>query len=208
MGAVRSVDFYLGVGSRYSYLASTQLERIEREQGCRFAWKPIASGLLLDRRGSNPFRQQPVSGQYDWAYREYDAKCWAAHYGVPFQEPVPFAVDPMLPALACIAAGAQGALVACCRLLMTMIFVDQCVIDDVAIAQLPARLDIDPGAFAAALAAPRTQAAHEALLEDACANGVFGVPTFIVGNHAFWGNDRLVLLEACLAGTPMPPRPR
>jgi len=30
------------------------------------------------------------------------------------------------------------------------------------------------------------------------------VPTFVVGDRLFWGNDRLVLLEAALAGTPMP----
>ena len=82
------VDFYLGLGSRYSYLAASQVDRIEKTHGCRFVWKPIASGALMDRRGGNPFRGEPLSGQYDWGYREYDAKCWAAYYGIPFREPV------------------------------------------------------------------------------------------------------------------------
>lgn len=207
MDAPRSVDFYLGLGSRYSYLAATQIARIERERGCRFVWKPIASGTLLDRRGSNPFREQSGSGQYDWAYREYDAKCWAAHYGVPFEEPKPFQVDPAIPALASLAADAQGALIACCRQLMMMIFVERRAIDDVAIGELPGRLGIDPKTFADSLAAPQTHAAHEELIEDARAHGVFGVPTFVVDDRLFWGNDRLVLLEAALAGTPMPARP-
>ncbi len=64
MDAARSIDFYLGLGSRYSYLAATQIARIERERGCRFAWKPIPSGVPRDRRGSNPFRQAPVPGPY------------------------------------------------------------------------------------------------------------------------------------------------
>lgn len=207
MDAPRSVDFYLGLGSRYSYLAATQIARIERERGCRFVWKPIASGTLLDRRGSNPFRERSGSGQYDWAYREYDAKCWAAHYGVPFEEPKPFQVDPAIPALASLAADAQGALVACCRQLMMMIFVERRAIDDVAIGELPGRLGIDPKAFADALAAPHTSAAHEELIEEAHARGVFGVPTFVVDDRLFWGNDRLVLLEAARAGTPMPAHP-
>ena len=42
----------------------------------------------MDRRGGNPFRGEPLSGQYDWGYREYDAKCWADYYGIPFREPV------------------------------------------------------------------------------------------------------------------------
>jgi 2-hydroxychromene-2-carboxylate isomerase len=160
---------------------------------------------LLDRRGSNPFRQEPVSGQYDSAWREYDAKCWAAHYGVPFMEPKPFRVAPEVPALASLAAEAQGALVACCRQLLMMIFVENREIDDAAIGELPARLGIDPKAFAESLAAPQTRAVHEALIEEARARGVFGVPTFGADDRLFWGNDRLVLLEAALAGTPLPP---
>ena len=46
-----TVDFYLGLGSRYSYLAASQIDRLEAHYGCRFAWKPIASGALIDRRG-------------------------------------------------------------------------------------------------------------------------------------------------------------
>lgn len=204
MDAAKSIDFYLGIGSRYSYLAATQIARIERDRSCRFVWKPIASGVLLDRRGGNPFRQEAASGQYDWAYREYDAKCWAAHYGVPFEEPKPFRVDPALPAIACQAAEAQGALVACCRQLMMMIFVERREIDDAAIGELPGRLGIDARAFADSLEAPQSHIAHEALIEEARARGVFGVPTFVVDDRLFWGNDRLVLLEAALAGTPMP----
>ena len=135
-----AIDFYLGLGSRYSYLAASQLERIEAKYGCRFVWKPIASGALMDRRGGNPFRGQPLSGQYDWGYREYDAKCWAQYYGIPFREPVAFRVDPDRLALACLAADGQGALLPCCRLLQRLIFVEGMAIDDSALLSLPGRL--------------------------------------------------------------------
>jgi len=35
MSAKHLVDFYYAIGSRYSYLASTQIARLERETGCR-----------------------------------------------------------------------------------------------------------------------------------------------------------------------------
>ena len=192
------IDFYLGLGSRYSYLAASQLERIEATYGCRFVWKPIASGALMDRRGGNPFRGQPLSGQYDWGYREYDAKCWARYYGVPFREPVAFRVDPDRLALACLAADGQGALVPCCRLLQQLIFVDGVVIDDGVMAGLAGRLELDKVAFQRDLAAPATRTRHDALLTEAAERGAFGVPTFFLGQQMFWGNDRLVLLEAAL----------
>ncbi len=197
---MRTVDFYFGLGSRYSYLAASQVERIEKTYGCRFVWKPIASGALMDRRGGNPFRGEPLSGQYDWRYREYDAKCWAAYYGIPFREPVAFRVDPDVLAVACLAADAQGALVPCCRLLQRLIFVDGVVIDDAAIAGLASHLGLDEVAFRRDLVAPETRARHDALLDEASKRGAFGVPTFFFGQQMFWGNDRLVLLEAALSG--------
>jgi len=192
-----SVDFYLGLGSRYSYLAASQIDRIEARQGCRFAWKPIASGALIDRRGANPFRLPPV-GQYDPGYREADAAAWSALYGIPFHEPVPFAVEPEMPALACLAADRQAALVPCCRLLFRLIFAEGATIDAAAIAALPARLGLDEAVFRQALEAPETRARHEALIDEAEARGAFGVPTFFLGERMFWGNDRLPLLEAAL----------
>jgi 2-hydroxychromene-2-carboxylate isomerase len=199
MPGASTVDFYLGLGSRYSYLAASQVDRIEKTHGCRFVWKPIASGALMDRRGGNPFRGEPLSGQYDWGYREYDAKCWANYYGIPFREPLTFRVDPDRLALACLAADGQDALVTCCRLLHKLIFVDGVAIDDEAISGLPKHLGLDEQAFRRDLAAAQTRTRHEGLLEEARARGAFGVPTFFLGDRMFWGNDRLVLLEAALA---------
>lgn len=200
-----AVDFYLGLGSRYSYLAASQVERIEKAHGCRFVWKPIASGALMDRRGGNPFRGEPLSGQYDWGYREYDARCWADYYGIPFREPVGFRVDPDDLALTCLAADGQGALVPCCRLLQRLIFVDGVAIDGDVIAGLPALLGLDPAAFRRDLEKARPR--HEALLDEARRRGAFGVPTFFLGKQMFWGNDRLLLLEAALSGVPLPSAP-
>ena len=199
MPGASTVDFYLGLGSRYSYLAASQVERIEKTHDCHFVWKPIASGALMDRRGGNPFRGEPLSGQYDWGYREYDAKCWADYYGIPFREPVAFRVDPDRLALACLAADGQGALVACCRLLQQLIFVDGVAIGDEAISELPKHLGLDEQAFRRDLAASQTRTRHEDLLDEARARGAFGVPTFFLDKRMFWGNDRVVLLEAALA---------
>lgn len=204
MTAPVSVDFYLGLGSRYSYLAASQVERIEATHDCRFVWKPIGSGALMDRRGANPFRGAPSSGQYDWGYRAYDAKGWASLYGIPFREPAEFAVEPVVPALACLAADKQGALVRCCRLLFQMIFVEGATVDSAAIAALPARLGLDARSFSRDLEARQTRELHDAQVDVAGRRGAFGVPTFFLGERMFWGNDRLPLLEAALGGADLP----
>jgi 2-hydroxychromene-2-carboxylate isomerase len=201
---VTAVDFYLGLGSRYSYLAASQIDRLEAQYGCRFAWKPIASGALIDRRGDNPFRREEGVGQYDRTYREYDARAWAAHYGIPFREPAAFRVAADVPALACLAAEKQSALVPCCRLLFSMIFVEGVVIDAVAIASLPVRLGLDTGSFRRDIESAETRSRHETLVDEAERRGAFGVPTFFLDGRMFWGNDRLPLLEAALGGADLP----
>ncbi|HYQ84303.1 MAG TPA: hypothetical protein VEP28_09920, partial [Rubrobacter sp.] len=83
MSARKTVRFYYSVGSRYSYLASTQMAKLERETGCEVVWRPLYSVDLYGLRGASPFEGEPVSGQYDWDYRRRDAERWADHYGVP-----------------------------------------------------------------------------------------------------------------------------
>lgn len=66
---MRTVDFYYSIGSRYSYLAATQLIALEQETGCHIQWHPINSVRLIAQRGINPFQGEPISGQYEWSYR-------------------------------------------------------------------------------------------------------------------------------------------
>ena len=119
-----AVDFYYGLGSRYSYLASTQIARLEAETGCRVRWRPLYSGDLFAARGADPFQGRPVSGQYDWAWRRFDAECWADYYGVPFREPADVRLEPRRLALAATAAGRLGALERFSRRLFEAVFAD------------------------------------------------------------------------------------
>lgn len=42
--------------------------------------------------------------------------------------------------------------------------------------------------------------AHQANTEAAIAQGVFGVPTFVIGEELFWGQDRLDFVARALEG--------
>ncbi len=190
-----TVDFYYGLGSRYSYLASSQLDRIATETGCRFEWHPLKSGALQKLRGGSPFHGAPVSGQYEWPYRQRDAEAWAAYYGVPYREPVDFRVDPAYLAVAASAAKRLGAVEAYSKRLFQAIFVEGRVVAETDMTGFAAEVGLDAAAFRAQLDDPATAALHEAALQAAHRRGAFGVPTFFLGAQMFWGNDRLVLLE-------------
>ena len=195
-----AVDFYFGPGSRYSYLASTQLARIERETGYRFRWLPLQSNLLISagHKGRDPFKGG--TGQYDWDYRKQDAAAWARHYGVEYLEPVGrLDFDPRMAALACLAGERQGAVESFSRAVMSLVFItpgERLVQEDFERAADAGGLDV--GRFRNDLASESLGHDLEARVAEAGGRGTFGVPTFFLGDRMFWGNDRLVLLEAAL----------
>lgn len=196
-----TVDFIYGLGSRYSYLASTQIGRIARETGATFRWQPLSSHALLDRRSDNPFTAD-AQGQYDWDYRKRDAEAWARYYHIPFNEPTGrLTYEPMLPALAALAASWQGRGEAMSHLLFRLIFVDdRTSFGRNEIIEEAGTLGLDLARFESDLDSSKLAQEHEQRIFEVESGGVFGVPTFLYGDEIYWGNDRLVLLEAALKG--------
>lgn len=198
------VDFIFGLDSRYSYLAATQIARIEAEAGVEFRWRPISSLSLMERRVDNPF-QEGAGGQYDWGYRRRDAEAWAAFYRVPFRDPVGrLAADRLLPALAALAAGRQELVVPMSQRLFRLGFVDDIATfgrEEIMAEAQAEGLDMDR--FQSDLDDPALLDEHDADVARAVDQGVFGMPTFLLEDgRMFWGNDRLILLEAALRGWP------
>jgi 2-hydroxychromene-2-carboxylate isomerase len=195
---VTSIDFYYSIGSRYSYLAATQIAALERDTGCRLEWHPLDSRALISRRSHDPFDGPPVSGQYDWAYRELDAKRWAAFYGVPFIEPrgrVSF--DSEVLALAAVAAKRLGHVQDYSRELFAAMFAEPTVtrIDGAECIRRAQRCSMAESQFQTELDNPATADELSETLDTVHRLGIFGVPTFVAGTELFWGNDRLVLLR-------------
>ena len=196
---MQEVEFFFGLGSRYSYLAFTQIVRIETSYSCKFNLQPIGSEELLHLRGVSPFQGAPVSGQYEWDYRRRDAAAWAEYYRIPFVEPKPLPKDHRLMARACYAADMQAALHPYCEAMFQAVFVSNENIDEKTCAAIASRIKLDACQFVEAMG---SSAVNERVSASACRafeRGAFGVPTFFVGDRMFWGNDRLVLLEHYLA---------
>ncbi len=192
----KNIDFYYSIGSRYSYLASTQIDALKADTGCQIVWHPINSVRLISQRENNPFASKPF-GQYEWNYRELDAQRWAKLYGVPYLEPrgrVQF--DSELLARACVAAKHFGKVVEYSHLLFAAMFQDSLSkIDDRECIDRAQICGISTKDFQAALEAQATVNELNETIDRAINAGVFGVPTFIVNGELFWGNDRLILLR-------------
>ncbi|MEM7426928.1 MAG: 2-hydroxychromene-2-carboxylate isomerase [Pseudomonadota bacterium] len=196
-----TVPFIFGLGSRYSYLAATQLEAIEQRTGCTFDWLPLQSAELIRRAngGSSPFEGEKPSGQYDWAFRARDAKDWADFYGVPYTEPADPRHDTADMAKACWAAHEHGKLKQMCMAVFEAKFVSGEQVSRQTLETLADGIGLNGAALIERIDAPEVIACHDEVMDQALDDGVFGVPAFLVNGKMFWGNDRLPLVEHALA---------
>jgi len=192
----RMVEFFYGIGSRYSYLASSQMEQLERDTGATVRWRPLYSGALMKRRGMDPFEGPPASGQYEPAYRTRDVTRWADYYGIPFHDPGWDALDWQRLALAAVAADRLGGVVSFTKHLYDAVFgTGVAPKTDAKLARIADGSGLDGQNVVRLIDDAETQERHDRNIADALAAGVFGVPSFVVEGELFWGNDRLVLLR-------------
>jgi 2-hydroxychromene-2-carboxylate isomerase len=168
---------------------------LEAETGSRVEWRPVDGREIRRLRGRDPFAGEPASGQYDWRYRETDARRWAAHYGIPFREPG-HELDFRLLIRAATAAARLGAAAAYGWRICAAVYGSEVwPLDQALCAWLARDVGLVAERFGAMLADPETERLLTATAEEAHRRGAFGVPTFFVGDEMFWGNDRIVLLR-------------
>ena len=186
----KSFDFFFDVASPYSYLASTQLAGLERRTSARARLLPITLGGLRKSTG----HQMPPAAQLQ--YMGQDTARWAKQYGVPMQIPAAFPVSTIQALRACIAADRIGKGAEAMHALFHTYWGEGKDISDAAVIERAlTSAGLDGKALVAATQDPEIKDALRRNTDLALARGVFGVPTFFVGERSFWGNDRLHFVE-------------
>ncbi len=194
--AMASIDFYYGLGSRYSYLAAARIPALQRETGANLRWRALYSRDLIRRVGPDPFAAANLRGQYDPAYRTRDAQRWADLIGIPYVEPDFAALDSRPIALWSVAAELLGAGAAFGAAALSAVFGrGETPRGSTDLAKIAADAGLEAARLAALVETGAAATAHQQNIEDALAAGAFGVPTFVTDDgELFWGQDRMPLL--------------
>jgi 2-hydroxychromene-2-carboxylate isomerase len=190
----QDVDFFFDFVSPYTYLAQTQLAALKERTGARFRLWPMHLLNLMKQVGNVP--TTVICGN-KMKYASRDIARWVSRYGVPFQfNPHVFSGDPTLALKGALVAQKQGVEDAYNRALFDAFWSEGLDVNDRAV--LARRLDA-AGLDGKALLVTADAAEQAERLEEntrlAGERGVFGFPTFIVGEDVFFGNDRLEFLE-------------
>ena len=195
----RTVEYFFDVGSPTAYLAWTQLPKIAAETGATIAWRPMLLGGVFKATGNTSPVTVPAKGRW----MNDDIARWARRYGVPFAFNPHFPINTLT-----LMRGATGL-----QMRRPADFARYLDVIERAMWELPKNLG-DPAVLAATLAAagfdadefialvsdPEVKAKLVATTEEAVARGVFGAPTFFVGDEMHFGQDRLDFVEEALRG--------
>jgi 2-hydroxychromene-2-carboxylate isomerase len=130
-------------------------------------------------------------------YMGEDTERWAKQYGVPMQIPKPFPISTIKALRANLAAERAGRGEDAMHALFGAYWGDgEDISDPAVIEKALTSVGLDGKALLARTEDPEVKESLRHNTDLALARGVFGVPTFFVGERSFWGNDRLHFVEA------------
>ena len=182
---MRNVDWYYDFISPFSYLC---LHRLKELEGISISYRPVLFAGLLNHWGQKGPAEIPAKRL--WTYRW--CAWWANELGIPFRFPASHPFNPLHHLRLCIAAGNTPEVIA--TIFDDLWTTGADATDPVRFANLCSRLGVQASQLA-------EQAVKDRLRENserAIAQGVFGVPSFVVDGEVFWGADSLGFVESFL----------
>ena len=195
---MKTFDFYFDFGSPAAYLAFTQLPKLQSETGSTAVYKPMLLGGVFQATTNHSPDTIPAKGAYIFK----DFARYAKRYSVPFNVNPHFPINTLM-----LMRGAVGLqrtnperLLAYCDAMFQAIWVNGLNMNDPAtVGKALSDKGFEPTAMMALCGEQATKDALKAITEEAVTRGVFGAPTFFVGDQMFWGQDRMDWVQEALS---------
>ncbi|WP_170350588.1 MULTISPECIES: 2-hydroxychromene-2-carboxylate isomerase [Ruegeria] len=185
----RSIQFWFEFASTYSYLSAMRIEDLAAQNGVSVEWHPFLLGPIFAAQGwdNSPFNIYPAKGRYMWR----DMERLSARRGLRFARPDPFPQNGLKAARLVMTIETHPQRAAFVRAVYAAEFVDGLNIsDDKVLIDCLSQASLPPETLAGCQD-PDIKAALIQQTQTAQAKGIFGAPSFLVGDELFWGDDRL-----------------
>ena len=184
------ITVFFNFRSPYCYLASKSMFDVLDRFDCHFEWRPL---------GGWDGRSSPERARGKLPIARQDVRRWCRRLGIPFSPP-PLTTDPTRAGAGSLLAEQRGRLREYVVKVMHAEWGEGRDIGDIdVLTDAGRRAGLDPAALARAADDPALLARLADHMQQAQMLGVFGVPSFVVGEEIFWGNDRLDFLAEHLS---------
>lgn len=194
----KQIEFFFDIVSPASYLAWTQIPKLEKDTGATVIYRPFFLPGLFKAAGSSSPIQVPAKGK--WLFE--DLTLWAKHYGIPFNMNDLFPNSSLYAMRGLIAYQDTPYIRALGDGFFNAMWVDNEDINDPSIVKdilIEAGIDFDE--YQVAMSTAQNKQRVFDITEEVKTRGAFGAPTFFVGDKMFWGQDRLHFVKDALKYT-------
>lgn len=195
------VDYYASLNSPWTHLGAARIERMAAAHGATLRIFPVDFGTVFAGSGGLPL---PKRSPHRQSYRMMELRRWRDHLDLPINLQPPFFPSNELPAAQCVIAlretvGDREAIALAHRVLKALWQEDRNPGDPDTLAALIGDVGLEPGAVMDLGSDPKWAERRTADTAAALARGVFGAPSYVIGDEIFWGQDRLDFVERRLA---------
>lgn len=195
----KTLQFLFDFGSPASYLAYKRLPQLATRTGARIDYVPMLLGGVFKATGNASPGTIPAKGKWTSA----DFRRWADRYGTEFNFNPYFPINTLH-----LMRGAAGLIddtrfMPYCDVVFDAMWREPKNLGDPdELKPVLRRAGLEADDFHALIERPEVKERLKAGTEEAIARGVFGAPTFFVGEELFFGQDRMDFVEEALNRSP------
>lgn len=191
----RELEFFFDVGSPASYLAWTQAPGLCRRTGATLRYRPMLLGGVFKATGNASPAAVPAKGRYSGR----DMQRFARRYGVTLNQNPHFPVNTLMAMRLAAAAVDSDQRDTVLAALFEGLWLRERDLSDIdVLSKTLTDAGLDAAHWAALAQDQAVKDRLKATTEEAVERGVFGAPTFFVGEEMFFGQDRLDFVEEAL----------
>lgn len=195
------IDYYASLNSPWTHLGAARIEAMAMANGATLRIYPVDFGEIFSHSGGLPLPRRAPQRQ---AYRLQELARWREHLGIPINiKPKHFPSDE-LPAAACViglreTVGDAPAIRLAHRVLKAVWQEEKNTGDRDTLSALIADVGLDPAKVLPFADEPQWRERRKTDTQAALDRGVFGAPSYVIGDDIFWGQDRLDFVQRRLA---------
>ncbi|MBV9252306.1 MAG: 2-hydroxychromene-2-carboxylate isomerase [Acetobacteraceae bacterium] len=195
------IDYYASLNSPWTHLGAARIEAMAMANSATLRIYPVDFGAIFPASGGLPLPKRAPQRQ---AYRLMELKRWRDYLGIPINiQPKHFPSNE-LPAASCVIAlretqGDWPAIKLAHRVLKAVWQEEKNPGDEATLRELIRDIGLEPEATMRLGADPKWEESRRADTQAALEGGVFGAPSYVIGDEIFWGQDRLEFVQRRLA---------
>ena len=195
------IDYYASLNSPWTHLGAARIAAMAKANDATLRIYPVDFGDIFAQSGGLPLPKRSPQRQ---AYRLQELARWRDCLGIPIQIQPKFFPSSEQHSASCVIAlretmGDQPAIRLAHRVLKAVWQEDENPGELTTLAALIGDVGLDADQVLRLAEDPRWAERRIADTKAALQRGVFGAPSYVIGEEIFWGQDRLEFVERRLA---------